>query len=181
VPKPFYANHQERMRKLREKLMNFEERLKQLGLELIDPPAPIHNLVLTVQSGNLLFVSGHKAQMCPELENLQSKVGSDGNLRVGRDLSVEEGYMFARYTALSCLSSIKAAVGDLDRVTRIVKVFGMVNSSENFIQQPQVINGCSDLLVELFGEAGKHARSAVGMQALPSGIPVEIEMIVEIC
>jgi len=160
--------------------MQVEMRLSKLGLELTDPAAPIHNLVLTVQTGNLLFVSGHKAMQSAEIERLQSKVGSDGALRVGRDLTIEEGYLFARYATLSCLCSIKAAIGDLDRVKRIVKVLGFVNSAEDFIKQPQVINGCSDLLVEVFGDAGRHARSAVGMQQLPSGIPVEIEMVVEI-
>jgi enamine deaminase RidA (YjgF/YER057c/UK114 family) len=160
--------------------MRAEQKLKELGLELAEPAPPNHNFVLTVQTGNLLFVSGHKARPFPELASYEAKRGPDGALRVGRDLTIEEGYRCARYTALACLCSIKAALGDLDRVKRIVKVLGFVNSAEDFIKQPLVINGCSDLLVDVFGEAGRHARSAVGMQQLPSGIPVEIEMVVKV-
>ncbi len=95
-------------------------------------------------------------------------------------ISVEEGYQAARNVGLNCLATVKAAVGDLDKVKQVVKLLGMVNCTEDFKDQPKVINGCSDLLVEVFGESGKHARSAVGMQALPNGIPVEIEMILDI-
>ena len=95
-------------------------------------------------------------------------------------MSIEEGYQAARNVALNCLASVKAAIGDLDKVKQVVKLLGMVNCTEDFKDQPMVVNGCSDLLVAIFGEAGKHARSAVGMQALPHEIPVEIEMILEI-
>jgi enamine deaminase RidA (YjgF/YER057c/UK114 family) len=100
--------------------------------------------------------------------------------KVGKELTVEEGYQVARNVGLNCLASIQAALGDLDKVKRVVKLLGMVHCTEDFKDQPKVINGCSDLLVEVFGDAGKHARSAVGMQALPNGIPVEIEMILEV-
>jgi len=99
---------------------------------------------------------------------------------VGRELTVEEGYQTARNVALNCLASVKDAIGELDKVKRVVKLLGMVNCTEDFKDSPKVINGCSDLLVTIFGETGKHARSAVGMQALPNQIPVEIEMILEI-
>jgi enamine deaminase RidA (YjgF/YER057c/UK114 family) len=100
--------------------------------------------------------------------------------KVGRDLSVEQGYEAARMVALNCLASARSVLGDLDRITRVLKLLAMVNCTEDFTEQPKVINGASDLLVQLFGESGRHARSAVGMQALPFGIAVEIEMIFEI-
>ncbi|MGE5252522.1 MAG: RidA family protein [Planctomycetaceae bacterium] len=151
--------------------MSAEKKLKELGITLPTPAQPIANYVRAVRVGNLLFVSGHGPY-------------NDGKIRisgkVGKELTVEEGYQVARNVALNCLASVKAAVGDLDKVKRIVKLLGMVHCTEDFKDQPKVINGCSDLLVEIFGEIGKHARSAVGMQALPNGIPVEIEMILEV-
>jgi len=151
--------------------MSAEKKLKDLGITLPTPPQPIANYVRTVRVGNLLFVSGHGPY-------------SDGKIKisgkVGKELTVEEGYQVARNVGVNCLASVKAAVGDLDKVKRVVKLLGMVHCTEDFKDQPKVINGCSDLLVEIFGEIGKHARSAVGMQALPNGIPVEIEMILEI-
>jgi len=151
--------------------MGAEARLAELGLTLPQQPKPVANYVPTVKVGNLLFVSGHGPY-------------DDGNIKtegkLGRELTVDEGYQVARTVTMNCLASIKAELGSLDRVKRFVKLLGMVNCTEDFREQPKVINGCSDLLVELFGEAGKHARSAVGMQALPFGIPVEIEMIVEV-
>jgi enamine deaminase RidA (YjgF/YER057c/UK114 family) len=151
--------------------MSAEEKLKELGITLPTPAQPIANYVRAVRVGNLLFVSGHGPY-------------NDGKIKiagkVGKELTVEEGYQVARNVALNCLASVKAAVGDLDKVKRIVKLLGMVHCTEDFKDQPKVINGCSDLLVEIFGEIGKHARSAVGMQALPNGIPVEIEMILEV-
>jgi enamine deaminase RidA (YjgF/YER057c/UK114 family) len=151
--------------------MGVEEKLKALGLELPPPPQPAANYVGAVQTGNLLFISGHGPT-------------KDGNFtyrgKVGKDLSVEEGYEAARLVALNCLASAKRVIGDLDRITRVVKLLGMVNCTEDFNDHPKVINGASDLLVQLFGDSGRHARSAVGMQALPFGIAVEIEMIVEI-
>jgi enamine deaminase RidA (YjgF/YER057c/UK114 family) len=100
--------------------------------------------------------------------------------KVGRDFTIEQGYEYARQTGLSLIAVMKAELGDLDKVTRIVKVLGMVNATPEFGHQPEVINGCSDLFVEVFGERGKHARSAVGLGSLPRGIPVEIEVIVEV-
>ncbi len=100
--------------------------------------------------------------------------------KVGRDYTTEEGYEAARGCALNLLGNLKSVIGDLDKVTRVVKVLGMVNADPEFTSPPAVINGCSDLLVELFGERGRHARSAVGMAALPNAIPVEIEMVVEV-
>jgi enamine deaminase RidA (YjgF/YER057c/UK114 family) len=151
--------------------MSAEKKLKELGITLPTPAQPIANYVRAVRVGNLLFVSGHGPY-------------NDGKIKiagkVGKELTVEEGYQVARNVALNCLASVKAAVGDLDKVKRIVKLLGMVHCTEDFKDQPKVINGCSDLLVEIFGEIGKHARSAVGMQALPNGIPVEIEMILEV-
>ena len=151
--------------------MKVEEKIKEMGLELPPPIKPVANYVTAVRSGNLIFLSGH------------GPVRDDGTLitgKVGTDLSVEDGYKAARQVALVLLSSLKAAVGDLDKVKRIVKVLGMVNCPSDFEDQPKVINGASDFLVEAFGEKGQHARSAVGMNALPSNIAVEIEMIVEI-
>ena len=151
--------------------MSAEKKLKDLGITLPKPSQPIANYVPAVKAGNLLFVSGHGPY--PD-----GKIKTSG--KVGKELTVEEGYQVARNVALNCLASVKAAVGDLDKVKRVVKLLGMVHCTEDFKEQPKVINGCSDLLVEIFGEIGKHARSAVGMQALPNGIPVEIEMILEV-
>ena len=148
-----------------------EDRLVHLGIEL--PPAftPIANFVLTARTGSLLFVSGHGPTS-------GSEVVFSG--RVPSEVSMEEAYRAARLTALNCLRTIQDELGTLDRVTRIVKLLGMVWSDPDFTGQPQVINGASDLLVEVFGEAGRHARSAVGMAALPMGIPVEVELICEV-
>jgi enamine deaminase RidA (YjgF/YER057c/UK114 family) len=155
--------------------MKVEEKLKEMGLELPAQPRPVANYVGAVQTGSLVFVSGHG----PRGFGLDAYLG-----KVGRDLTTQQGYEAARGCMLNCLASLKAAIGDLDRVQRIVKLLGMVNCTEDFYEQPQVINGASDLLVELFGERGRHARSAVGMQSLPGSsagsIAVEIEMIVEI-
>jgi enamine deaminase RidA (YjgF/YER057c/UK114 family) len=151
--------------------MSAEQKLKELGLTLPQPPKPVANYVPTAKTGNLLFVSGHGPY-------------NDGKTRisgkVGRELTIEEGYQAARNVALNCLASVKATIGDLDKVKQVVKLLGMVNCTDDFKDQPKVVNGCSDLLVAIFGDIGKHARSAVGMQALPNQIPVEIEMILEI-
>ncbi|HYU18988.1 MAG TPA: RidA family protein [Chloroflexota bacterium] len=148
-----------------------EEKLKTMGLELPTPPPPMANYVRTVRTGDLVFVAGHGPSR-------------DGKLiyqgKLGADLDVEQGYQAARLVMLNCLSSLKQEIGDLDRVTRIVKLLGMVNSAPDFGHQPEVINGASDLLTELYGERGRHARSAVGMGSLPRGIAVEIEMVVEV-
>jgi enamine deaminase RidA (YjgF/YER057c/UK114 family) len=148
-----------------------EQRLKAKGLELSQKPSPIANYVSSVRVGNLVFLSGHGPTR-------------DGQLvfrgKLGVDMDVETGYQAAQQVALNLLSTLKNEIGDLDRVKRIVKLLGMVNCAPDFGQQPEVINGASDLLTEAFGDRGRHARSAVGMQALPRGIAVEIEMIVEV-
>lgn len=151
--------------------MSAEKRLKELGISLPAAPRPVANYVPCVRVGNLLFVSGHGPYN-------DGKTILSGKL--GKDLTLEQGYQTARNVALNALSSVRAALGDLDQVRRVVKLLGMVNCTEDFKDQPKVMNGASDLLVEIFGEAGKHARSAVGMQSLPNGIPVEIEMILEV-
>ena len=151
--------------------MKIEAKLTQMGLTLPAPGKPVANYVSSVRAGNLVFLSGHG----PVLEN--------GNLitgKVGADLTLDEGYDAARRVALILLASLKSEIGDLDKVHRVVKLLGMVNCTPDFVDQPRVINGASDLLVEIFGDKGRHARSAVGMNALPSNIAVEIEMIVEI-
>lgn len=149
-----------------------EARLNELGIELGTPPQPVANYVSAVRSGNLVFLAGHGPQL-PEGGYVTGKVGTD--------LSLEDGYKAARLTGIALLASLKAAIGDLNDVVRIVKATGMVNTTPDFTDHPAVINGFSDLMVEVFGEErGKHARSAVGMTSLPIDIAVEIEMIVEV-
>ncbi len=148
-----------------------ESKLEAMGLQLPSPPPPLANYVRAVRTGNLVFVSGHGPSRDGQLQ-YQGKVG--------QDLDVETAYQAAQLVMLNCLTSLKEEIGELDRVKRIVKLLGMVNAVPEFGQQPEVINGASDLLTELFGERGRHARSAVGMGSLPRGIPVEIEMIVEV-
>jgi enamine deaminase RidA (YjgF/YER057c/UK114 family) len=153
--------------------MSAEARLKERNIVLPKPSTPMANYAGAVRTGNLLFLAGHG----PLREG--GVVSARGKL--GKDLSVEQGYQVAREVGLSLLATTKVALGSLDKVKRVVKVLGMVNSAEGFGDQPKVINGFSDLMVEVFGEAiGKHARSAVGMAELPMGIPVEIEMILEV-
>lgn len=151
--------------------MSAEDKLMELGLVIPQSPRPVANYVPTVKTGNLLFISGHGP-----FNDGKTKLSG----KLGRELTVEEGYQAARNVALNCLASVKAAVGSLDKVERVVKVLGMVNCTEDFKDQPKVINGCSDLLVAVFGENGKHTRSAVGVSALPNQMPVEIEMILEV-
>jgi enamine deaminase RidA (YjgF/YER057c/UK114 family) len=151
--------------------MKTEKRLKELGIELASPSAPIANFVNAVRTGNLLYLAGNG----PGVPGQPLPSG-----KVGRDLTIEQAYGHARQTGLNLISVMKAELGDLDRVKRIVKVLGMVNAVPEFGNQPEVINGCSDLFVEVFGDRGRHARSAVGMGSLPRGIPVEIEVIVEV-
>lgn len=146
--------------------MTIEEKLSGLNLTLPPLPEAAGNYVHWVRAGTLLFLAGKGPG------RVQGKVG--------REFSVEEGYGFARDTGLVLIAVMKDALGDLDKVRQIVKVLGMVNADPEFGDQPKVINGCSDLFVEVFGDKGRHARSAVGMGSLPSGIPVEIEVIVEV-
>ncbi len=148
-----------------------EKRLNELGIELMTPTKPMANYVKAVRTGNLIFLSGHGPSK------------ADGSLitgKVGRDLTTEQGAAAARQTAISLLSTLKGELGDLSKVRRVVKVLGMVNCTETYTDQPKVMNGFSDLMVQVFGDKGKHARSAVGMYALPSNMAIEIEMIVEV-
>jgi enamine deaminase RidA (YjgF/YER057c/UK114 family) len=151
--------------------VNPEERLKAMNIKLIKPSAPIANYVKIVESGKLLFLSGHGPDK-PEGGLITGKVGVD--------LTLEQGKEAARTTGISLLSTLKAYVGDLNRVKRIVKIMGLVNCDPSFTQQPMVMNGCSDLMVDVFGENGKHVRTSVGTNALPTNIAIEIEMIVEL-
>jgi len=151
--------------------MGAEARLKELGITLPQPGTPVANYIPSVRVGNLLFLAGHG----PLRDGQATARG-----KLGKDLSVEDGYKVAREVGLNLLASARAALGSLDKVKRLVKVLGMVASAEGFNDQPKVINGFSDLMVEIFGENGRHARSAVGMAELPMGIPVEIEMILEV-
>jgi enamine deaminase RidA (YjgF/YER057c/UK114 family) len=153
-------------------LARAEEKIKELGITLPGAKSPVGNYVPTVRTGNLLYVSG-----------VGPAPGPDGAIptgKVGQDLTLEEGYAAARLVGINLLARLKDALGDLEKVERVVKLLSMVNASPDFTQTPAVANGCSDLLVEVFGERGRHARSAVGMAALPNNIAVEIEMIVEV-
>lgn len=148
-----------------------EEKLKNLNITLPTPSTPIANYVKYVRTGNLIFLSGHGPSKTD---------GSYITGKLGRDLSIEEGYAAAKLTGIALLATLKSAIGDLSKVKRIVKVLGMVNSVDSFTDQPKVVNGFSDLMVAIFGDKGKHARSAVGMAALPMNMSVEIEMVVEV-
>lgn len=148
-----------------------EARLKALGIQLPPAPTPVASYVPVVRTGNLVFLAGQG----PLAGGKPTVTG-----KVGADLTEEEGYKAARATILNSLAALRAEIGSLDRVRRIVKLVGWVNSAPGFTRQPWVINGASDLLVEIFGDAGKHARSSVGANELPFNIPVEIELIVEI-
>jgi len=148
--------------------MSVNARLEELGIVLPEPVRPVATYVRFVQTGNLLFISGTG----PGPEIPKGKLGAD--------MSIEEGYAAARSVGLSILATAQDALGSLDRVKRLVKLLGMVNSTPDFGDQPKVINGCSDLFVEVFGESGYGTRSAVGFVSLPSGIPVEIECTFEV-
>ena len=150
--------------------MSAEARLQELGIELPPPFAPVGSYVAARVAGDTLYVSG------------QGPAGPDGIVtgKVGRDLTLEQGVAAARLTGLNVLAVMRAELGSLDRVTAVVKLLGMVNCAPGFNDTPAVINGCSDLLVEVFGEAGRHARSAVGMAELPFDIAVEVELIAQI-
>lgn len=148
-----------------------EVKLKELDITLPEPPKPVANYVNGVRTGNLIFLAGKGPKRAD---------GSEITGKLGREISIEEGYEAARLTAINQLAVLKSMLGDLNKVKRIVKVLGMVNSDPSFIEQPAVINGFSDLMVEVFGDRGRHARAAVGMASLPRGQAVEIEMIVEV-
>lgn len=148
--------------------MKIEKKLEEMGLKLPKIPEPVANYMPAVRTGNLLFLSGHGPEK------------SIPNGKVGQELTLEQGYEAARNTALCLMSTVKNTIGDLDKVKRVVKLVGFVNCSEDFKDQPKVVNGASDLFVEVFGDRGKHARAAIGMYQLPGGIPVEIEIVVEV-
>jgi len=148
-----------------------EARLVELGITLPEPPSPVANYVNGVRAGNLIFLAGKGPKRAD---------GSELHGKLGVDVTIEEGYEGARITAINQLAVLKEMLGKLDRVVRVVKVLGMVNSAPSFVEQPAVINGFSDLIVEVFGERGRHARAAVGVASLPRGQAVEIEMIVEV-
>jgi enamine deaminase RidA (YjgF/YER057c/UK114 family) len=151
--------------------MEIEDRLSSMGVTLPDPPHPVGAYLTAQMAGNLLFLSGTTCY-------------GDGGLlykgRLGKELTLKEGYLAARQTMLNLLSVAKAELGSLDCVERIVKVNGYVNSTPDFDRQPEVINGASDLLEQVFGELGKHARTSIGVNVLPGNIPVEIEMILQV-
>ncbi|MGI6078923.1 MAG: RidA family protein [Fastidiosipilaceae bacterium] len=151
--------------------LKIEKRLAEIGVTLPDVPKPVASYVPAVRSGNLLFLSG---QLCTVAGELKYKG------KVGKEVSLEVACEAAKAAAINSLAVIKQQIGSLDKVKRIVKVVGYVASDPSFSQQPKVINGTSDFLVEVFGDKGSHARSAVGLASLPLNVPVEVEMIVEI-
>ncbi|WUH99254.1 RidA family protein [Spirillospora sp. NBC_00431] len=148
-----------------------EERIRELGMELPEVVPPVASYVPTARTGSLVYTAG-------QIPLVKGELGATG--KVGAEVDAEEAARQARICALNAIAALKAEVGELSRVARIVKVVGFVASAPDFHGQPQVINGASDLLVEVFGDAGKHARSAVGVAALPRDVPVEVELIAEI-
>jgi len=150
---------------------NPEAKLKALNITLPEPPSPVANYVNGVRAGNLIFLAGKGPKRAD---------GTEMSGKLGVDISIEQGYEGARLTAINQLAVLKEMLGDLNKVKRIVKVLGLVNCDPNFIEQPKVINGFSDLMVEVFGERGKHARAAIGVASLPRAQAVEIELVVEV-
>jgi len=151
--------------------MSAEARLTELGITLPPLPKPAGNYTHWVRTGNLLYLAG---------KGPHGGAGSVPKGKVGREFTTEEGYQHARTVGLVLVAAMRDALGSLDKVQQVVKILGMVNATPDFEEHPKVINGCSDLMVEIFGDKGRHARSAVGMGSLPMGIPVEIEVIVEV-
>ncbi|MBI4639542.1 MAG: RidA family protein [Candidatus Tectomicrobia bacterium] len=151
--------------------MTPEEKIKAMGLGLPEAPKPLGSYIPVVQTGNLLFIAG-------QLPTIQGKLQHVGKL--GKEVTVEEGAQDAKICALNALSIVKGQIGELSRVKRIVRLSGFIRSAEGFTDQPKVMNGASDFLGELFGEMGRHARVAIGVNELPLGAPVELEMIVEV-
>ena len=152
--------------------MSAEKKLKELNIDLGAVSAPVANYVNAVRTGNLLYLAGKGP-----------RPGQDGRRpkgKVGRDYTVEEAYQHARTVGLDLLAVMRHELGSLDKVKRVVKVLGMVNASPEFEDHPKVINGCSDLFVQVLGDKGKHARSAVGMGALPFNFAVEVDLVVEV-
>lgn len=150
---------------------NIEKKLQEMGIDISNAPKPAASYIPAVQTGNLVYTAGQASK-------------KDGILvykgKLGKDLTVEEGYEAAKISIINCLAVLKGHLGSLDRIKKVVKLLGFVASTSEFDQQPYVINGASDLLIKIFGEKGKHARSAIGTNILPFGTPVEIEMIVEV-
>ena len=150
---------------------NIEKKLQEMGIDISNAPKPAASYIPAVQTGNLVYTAGQASK-------------KDGILvykgKLGKDLTVEEGYEAAKISIINCLAVLKDHLGSLDRITRVVKLLGFVASTPEFDQQPYVINGASDLLIKIFAKKGKHARSAIGTNVLPFGTPVEIEMIVEV-
>ena len=153
-------------------MSKIESRLQELGITLPDSPAPMANYVPVVRTGNLIYLSG--------VGPTAKSDGSEYKGKLGDNISVDEGYDAARLTAINLIARLKGYLGDLDRVTQVVKLLSMVNATPDFTEPPAVSNGCSDLMVEVFGDRGRHARSAIGVATLPGGIPIEIELIAEI-
>ncbi|HZT05695.1 MAG TPA: RidA family protein [Chloroflexota bacterium] len=151
--------------------MEAEQRLAALGLQLPEAPEAIANYVGAVRTGNLLFLSGRG----PRRDGKFVSIG-----KLGQEITIEQGYEAAQLTMLNLLATLKSELGDLDRVSRVVKLTGMVNAVPTFTDHPQVINGASDLLVRVFGDKGRHARAAFGVGSLPLNTSVEIEMVVEV-
>lgn len=151
--------------------MSVEEKLKSLGITLPDIPKPVAAYIPALQVDSLVFTSG-------QIPIQAGVIKFKG--KVGAEVSKQQGYEAARLCVLNALSAIKGVIGNLDQITKIVKVVGFVSSAEGFIEQPAVVNGASDCLLEVFGDKGKHARSAVGVAELPLGVPVEVEMIVHV-
>lgn len=151
--------------------MKIQEKLKELGIQLPPPSRPMANYEMSARIGNALYSSGAGYMK-------DGKPAITGKL--GEDVSMEQGYHAARGTALQLLSNLQDELGSLDKIKSFVKILGFVNSTDDFIRQPEVINGASDIIIEVFGDKGKHARSAVGVNTLPFDLPVEIELIVEL-
>jgi enamine deaminase RidA (YjgF/YER057c/UK114 family) len=151
--------------------IDIEQKLKEMGIVLTTPAKPMANYVKAARTGKLLYLAGHGPAKAD---------GTNVTGKLGADMTIEQGYEAAKLTGISLLSTLKAELGDLNKVKRVVKALGMVNSTDAFTDHPKVINGFSDLMVAVFGEKGKHARSAVGMNQLPGNMAVEIEIIVEV-
>lgn len=147
-----------------------EQRLKELGITLPEPLKPIANFVPVVQSGNLLFISGQVA------------AGPDGRItgRLGDNMDLDAGYAAARYCGINLIAQCQSALGDLSKISRVVKLGGFVNAAPDFVDIPKVINGCSDLMVDVFSDIGRHARFAVGASSLPGGVAVEVDGVFEV-
>jgi enamine deaminase RidA (YjgF/YER057c/UK114 family) len=152
--------------------VKIEQKIKEMGLEMPNnPPNPASKILMYRRAGNVVYLSGHG----PSRGGKNQYIG-----KLGKDFTTQQGYDAAQLTMLNLLESLKNCIGDLDKVTQVVKLLGLVNSTLDFTEQPGVINGATELLIELYGDAGRHARSAVGMAQLPGGMAVEIEMIVEV-